>query len=244
MTRKIIAIAAALAALHTPAAAQDVANWDQDQNGEITRAEFMKGFEEAGLFDSWNRNGDESISELELAEGLYGFWDRNEDGELSVAEWEDGVDLWIGETDVDLATSTWDTDGNGVISQFEFASAFQQTGLVSEFTNDEDGVFEEEELAETLFAAADNDDDDLISVDEDGFFSAAAEMLDDPLEADDSLIEAGEAFSQLPIPCGSGSDCQQTAANFCSTLGYGKPIDTLAVGGQLYVVRCNDELFN
>jgi hypothetical protein len=58
------------------------------------------------------------------------------------------------------------------------------------------------------------------------------------------VIERGQAFTELPIPCGgdSGDDtCQRTADSFCSTLGYGPPIDFLAAEGALHVIRCKDE---
>lgn len=55
------------------------------------------------------------------------------------------------------------------------------------------------------------------------------------------LIEAGEPFSQLPVPCGQNGSCDQVANDFCSALGYEAPIDTLAVDGKLYVIRCADE---
>ena len=100
-----------------------------------------------------------------------------------------------------------------------------------------------------LFGFADGDDDDAIDVEEDGFFTNVAEALapDDPVDDADAaspdvdLVEAGEAFSQLPVPCGSDGSCQETARNFCSALGYGDPIDTLAAEGRLYGVRCTDE---
>ena len=75
-----------------------------------------------------------------------------------------------------------------------------------------------------------------------------------PLGADSDeppLIERGEAFTQLPIPCGDGSAsgdgsqqqrCEPIAARFCEALGYGAPIDFVAAEAQLYVVRCEDEI--
>lgn len=243
MKCKIMMLAAALISLQSPAEAQNISEWDQNQDGEITRDEFTAGFQEAGLFETWDRNADNSVTALELAEGLYAFWDRNGDGGLFIEEWENAVDLWLGEGDVDLSASAWDADGDGVISEFEFASAFQQTNLIAEFSSD-DGVFHDEDLSASLFASADQDEDEVIPISEGGFFATAAEMLDDPVDMNMNLIEAGEAFTQLPIPCGSGNDCQQIAGDFCSALGYGAPIDTLAVDGQLYVVRCTDDPLN
>lgn len=71
MKRKIMTLATTLAILQSPAAAQRITNWDEDQNGEITRAEFVVGFQEAGFFGIWDRDADNSLTALELAEGLY-----------------------------------------------------------------------------------------------------------------------------------------------------------------------------
>nr|WP_204354581.1 EF-hand domain-containing protein [Paracoccus saliphilus] len=238
----IITLAAVSAMSQSPVSAQDVTAWDEDQNGTITQAEFMTAFRNRGLSDRWDRNADGSIAAPELAEGFYAFWDRNSDDDLSVDEWENAVDLWLG--DVDLAVAEWDIDGDGLISEFEFATAFQRENLVAEFNDGQDDVINAEEIAEVLFAAADSDEDELVAVDAEGFFADGIEPLDDPIDPDMDLIEPGEAFTGLPVPCGTGDDCQNIATDFCSTLGYGAPIDTLAVDGQLYVVRCKDDLLN
>jgi glucose/arabinose dehydrogenase len=64
------------------------------------------------------------------AADVYAEW-AGEDGELSVAEWDAAVDQRFGENAVNLAAPQWDDDGNGVISQEEFAEALAQTELLS-----------------------------------------------------------------------------------------------------------------
>ena len=249
MKARLAALAAATALSHGPATAQGLETWDADASGTISETEFADGFRGVGLFSDWDADGDGLIGSSELAAGLYGFWDANGDGDLSVAEWDSAVDFWFGEDDVNLAVSAWDADGDGVISEFELADALGDAELLARLDSDEDDLLDESELSAGLFGLAGGDDDDALSVEEDGLLTGIAEALapDDPVGAGEAaepevnLIEPGEAFSQLPIPCGSGGSCEAVASDFCSALGYGAPIDTLAVEGRLYVVRCTDD---
>lgn len=75
---------------------------------------------------------------------------------------------------------------------------------------------------------------------DDGLPEEEVEPLEeDPLEDEPPLIERGEPFVQLPVPC-EGS-CEETAARFCEALGYEPPLGTLAVEDNLHVIRCADE---
>jgi len=69
-----------------------------------------------------------------------------------------------------------------------------------------------------------------------GFGSAEAEPI----------IERGDSFVQLPIPCGgegeSAENCSSIAERFCDALGYGPPIDFVDADGELHVIRCKDEI--
>lgn len=245
-----LTLLAALAA--TPLAAQGIEDWDTDGDRVLGESEFTEGVFDAGVFEEWDADANGEIGYPELSDGLYGTWDANDDGELSVDEWDNAVDLWFGEFDVNLNVDNWDTDGNGVISRSEFASALEGTDLVARLGGEE-GSLNEEQLSAGLFDIADTDDDDLIAEEEDGFFTDVTEFFTDEEEPavgdtdeiddveDPRLIERGEAFMQLPIPCGEGSSaCEDTAARFCAALGYGTPLDILDVSGQLYVIRCED----
>lgn len=235
-----------------PLAAQGIDGWDTDGDGTLGKAEFAQGVLDSGLFDEWDVDDDASIGYPELSDGLYGIWDQSDDGELAVEEWDRAVDLWFGESDVNLRVENWDENGNGVISQAEFASALEETDLLARLGG-EAGSLDEDTLSQGLFDIADADDDDLVAQNEDSLLTDVAEFFttDDELSAgatdsmedagDPQLIEHGEAFTQLPVPCGDGSGtCQDVAARFCTTLGYGDPIDYLDVDDQLYAIRCQD----
>ena len=158
---------------------------------------------------------------------------------------------------MNLSVEDWDADGDGAISEVEFAEALEGTDLLARLDG-EDGTFGEDELASGLFDIVDTDEDKFIADEEDSFFTDVAEFFapeeepgigpdvsaSEPMDVDEvQLIERGEAFMQLPIPCGDGErGCQEVAGRFCSTLGYGEPIDFLDVGGELYAIRCQDEI--
>ena len=254
-----LTLAATLTALASaPAIAQGIADWDIDGDGVLDESEFTQGVFDSSVYDDWDADDDGAIGYAELSSGLYSAWDASDDGELSIDEWDGAVDLWFGEFDVNLSVENWDADGNGVISEPEFAEALEGTDLIARL-GAENGALDEEELASGLFDVADTDDDDVIVDEEDSFFTDVAEFFAPEEETgaaanadaagvlDDAdgvqLIERGEAFMQLPIPCEDGQNgCQQVAERFCSTLGYGQPIDFLDVSGELYAIRCQDEV--
>ena len=250
--RSGLQLAATLVALAgAPAAAQGIEDWDLNGDEALDEAEFTQGVRDSGVFDDWDADGDEAIGYSELSSGLYAAWDADDDGELSVDEWDNVVDLWFGEFDVNLSVENWDPDDDGVISETEFAEALEGTDLLARFAG-EDEVLGEDEFASGLFDIADTDEDDRVVDEEDGFFAGVTELFTPEEErgaavdsdADElELIERGEAFMQLPIPCGDGqSACQQVAVRFCTTLGYGQPIEFLDVNGDLYAIRCEDEI--
>ncbi|WP_375263650.1 hypothetical protein [Palleronia sp.] len=247
-------MAATVAALAgAPAVAQGIPDWDTDADGVLGESEFTQGVFDSGVFEEWDADDDEAIGYSELSSGLYSAWDADDDGELSVDEWDSAVDLWFGEFDVNLSVENWDADGNGVISEGEFAEALEETDLLARLGN-EDEVLAEDELASGLFDIADTNDDETVAEEEDSFFTDVAEFFApedeftaevdaNTLEDDAPLIERGEAFMQLPIPCGDGENaCEDVAARFCSALGYGQPIDFLNVNSELYAIRCQDQI--
>lgn len=80
---------------------------------------------------------------------------------------------------------------------------------------------------------------DWLAADEAG--ATAENQAEDELAPDDRLIERGEAFTGLEIPCGD-EGCEALAQRFCDTLGYGEPIGFLDMEDRLYVVRCTDDI--
>ena len=255
MNTRIAALATSVALAGTGAFAQLVDAWDGNGDGIIDETEFREGFVGEGVFDRWDEDADGMIGSEELADGLYGLWDADDDGELSVDEWDAGVDLWLGEETVDLSVEAWDEDSDGVVSRFEFSEALATTNLLDRFdAADADGFLGEDELTSGLFDVADVDDDAALGPDEDSWLTDAAEFFApahpgdgevaeaDAADSDDlQIIERGEAFTALPVPCGQDGNCAAVARDFCSVLGYGDPIDFLDVDGAIHAIRCTDD---
>lgn len=262
----LLSAAISVVAMSGAAMAQPTEAWDRNGDAGIDRDEFSAGLNDAGLFDTWDTDDDDTLSAVELESGLYNAWDLDGDGTLDIAEWDTAVDAWFGEDDVNLSEAAWDGDGDGTISQIEFVDALRRTEFYARFgvDADEDFAIDRDAFTDGLFETADLDGDSLIGSEEDGLLVEFGEWLlgdegidpivDPNLGADINeppLIERGEAFTQLPIPCGDdgasgeGTEqqfCEPIAARFCEALGYGPPIDYVAAEAQLYVVRCEDEI--
>ena len=258
MTPKLAAATAAAALTCTPVVAQTIEAWDANQDGALTELEVRQGVGDAGVFERWDLDGDDRIAFGELSSGIFDLWDADDDGELSVDEWDDAVDLWFGEEPVDLSVAAWDENGDNVISRPEFEEALGATNLLARLdTVSADEMIAEDEFAAGLFDIADRDDDEALVGDEDSLLTDIGEFFSpdeaSPPEEQEgaldpsgpTLLERGEAFVQLPVPCAAGegqTDCSGVAQRFCSALGYGEPLDFLDVGGELYAIRCRDDL--
>ena len=255
----IAASAALAAALTAPLAAQELEPFDADADGTLDAGELRAAFAARGVAAGLDLDGDALLDPAELADALHGLWDADDDGTLSVGEWDDGVDRWFGEDPVNLAVGVWDRDGDGTVSEAELAAALEETEIFAGLDADADGLLGDDELAGV--ATPTDGEEGLALGDDDGLLIDMAELLfasddegaaegdggeidpepleEDPLEDEPPLIERGEPFVQLPIPCDGA--CGATAARFCEALGYEPPLGTLAVGGSLYVIRCADE---
>ncbi|SDY71527.1 hypothetical protein SAMN05444340_115109 [Citreimonas salinaria] len=252
---------AAVALVTTSLSAQGFGDLDTDADGLLGSAEFGAGIGASGIFDRWDVDSDEALARREITEGIYDLWDSNDDGRLTVGEWDDAIDTWLGEDTVDLQVEEWDADSDGTLSAFEFLEAMEQTNLLARIGLDvSEGPLTEEAFSAGLFSLGDLDDDTFLGEDEDVWFVDLLEMFNapddvevtqtsamDPVDGDTAdsempdLLPDGEAFSDLPIPCGEGdASCEAMAERFCAALDYDPPLGFLAAGGSLYVVRCAD----
>ena len=189
---RIVTLAAVAALAGASATAQEIGAWDTNSDGLLEEAEFTEGFLSAGVFGRWDLDGDDLIGFSELSGGLYGLWDADEDGELSVDEWDDAVDLWFGEQDVNLSEEAWDENGDGIISQAEFAEGLQRTDLLARLdTVDDDSLLGEEEFASGLFDVADADEDDQLGEGEDGLLGEIADFLVPASDQEEPAAEEG-----------------------------------------------------
>lgn len=165
MKRLITALAMSSVLAAAPAFAALFDDWDTDDDGFLSEAEFEPGIQSAGWFDEWDENNDERLSEEEFETGLFGLFDDDDDGVLSTSEWDEGIDAWYGENTVDFSFGNWDDDGDGVLSEAEFTEALGATGLYGGLAG-YDGEVTQAEFDEGLFNWFEDDDDELLSEDE------------------------------------------------------------------------------
>lgn len=224
--------------------------WDLDDDDQVGLAEFA-----VGLHDLWDADddGELTVSEWDDAVDL---WFGEDAVNLSVENWDEDGDGTISRSELSAGLRTTDlldrldtVSDDGLLGEEELSS-----GLFDVADADDDGLLGTEEdgllteLVEALVPTGEEEgtseevaalEDDEPIADEEGPFEESP-----GLDVDEPIIERGEAFTQLPIPCGGadGPGCEEVAARFCETLGYGDPIAALDVEGDLYAIRCEDEL--
>lgn len=166
MNRLASMLAVAATCLLVPLAhAQDFGEWDVDDNGSLSRAEFEPGIGTTGWFRQWDADRNAMLAEAELASGVFRLFDRNDDGVLDRQEWERGIAAFYGPGTPDFAVSDWDADADDVLDEDEFAAGLASTGLYRGLAG-YDRALTEPEFARGLFDWWENDDDDMLSRDE------------------------------------------------------------------------------
>lgn len=63
--------------------------WDSNADGVVNYEEFDTGFDDEGLFDTWDANGDNMLDENEYGEGIFNTYDEDGNGDLSEDEYGD-----------------------------------------------------------------------------------------------------------------------------------------------------------
>ena len=87
---KLAGISAVIASLTAaPLMAQDVGEWDTDEDTMLTEEEFGEGFGERGVFGEWDEDQDEMLTEDEFNRGVFGQYDRDETGAIEEPEFGD-----------------------------------------------------------------------------------------------------------------------------------------------------------
>lgn len=205
--------------------------WDADENGELSVEEWDRAV------DRWFGERDVNLS--------VALWDNDGNGVISREEFAQG----LARTDL---FARFDADNDALLAQDELVGGLFDTADVNDdeaFEEDEDGLFSG--ILDALFDA-EEDEAAVDGVDVEPGPAGPVEAGLDPGPVDvpaggADLLEEGRDFVQLPIPCAatqgqSQLGCEETAERFCSVLGYGAPIAFLDLQGELYAIRCRDDL--
>lgn len=121
------AAAGALLAAASPAPAQQLGNWDSDDDLGISQPEWDSGVDENGIFDRMDRDNSGDLSEDELNAGV-------SDAFL----FEPGLSGSFGQ---ESAYQRWDADDDGSISENEF-----RAGSYQSFDTNRDGLLDDNEF--------------------------------------------------------------------------------------------------
>lgn len=144
--------------------AEGLGDWDADLNNQIDRAEFTTGFGEAGIYDEWDIDANQELSEDEFYSGVYDLWDENDDALLDESEWNNQANNWFAEAQYNL--TDWDTDGEEGLTEEEFVNGFRETGLYTQWNQNQDNLIDENEFAEGTYELFDQDQSDFLDENE------------------------------------------------------------------------------
>ncbi len=142
--------------------------WDQDDDGELSRQEFQQGVDDSGLYDDMDADGDDQVSGEEFHTWIWDTWDADNDDELTEQEFTAAAENWDDETDWG-EFDDWDADDDDILTSTEFTSGLEEIGYYDDWDVDDDGFLGEDEFSEGLFNLWDGDGDDLLDSGEIGF---------------------------------------------------------------------------
>lgn len=139
-------------------------DWDKDDNGIITRTEFVDLFTTAYI-DDWNKIDDAHLDDEDFYQVSYDVWDKDDDQRLSKEEWmysqqnSDGVYAF-------QSIDAVDADGDGFIQPTEYYDILDHTDYFPDWDTNNDRIISELELAKMVFNHWDSDDSNFIEEDE------------------------------------------------------------------------------
>ncbi|WEX10639.1 PRC-barrel domain-containing protein [Chelativorans sp. AA-79] len=131
-TSTALALVLALAPA-TALAVEAFSDLDTDGNQELTNAEFEQA--SRGVFQAWDENQDQRLTENELYRGMFTAWDQNNNDQLNQDEYSTGYTAWFGS---DAQPGFQEVSGDDdTIAQDEFVSAFSESDVMAFDTGEE-----------------------------------------------------------------------------------------------------------
>jgi len=89
----------------------ELAEWDTDNDAQISKEEFDRRLREHAVFDDWDGDGDGEATDREFVTGLYEAWDVDGDEVVDVYEYRWGSGAWFAGGDLYGTFEDWDDDG-------------------------------------------------------------------------------------------------------------------------------------
>lgn len=139
------------------------ADYDTDADGFIDENEFPDTFQND--LATWDVDGDGSLSRDEFYNTTFANTDVDNDDLIDEDEWNTGYTSMYGVyTDDDFAT--YDADADGFIDNDEWNAVYVESGWYETYDADSDSMLTEDEWNLGLYNDWDTDDDDMINPDE------------------------------------------------------------------------------
>ncbi len=139
-------------------------DWDKNNDGIISRYEFVDKFTD-NYVDDWDVNDDDHLDDEDFFRKSYIAYDADKDTLLTEKEWLFGYDYNFGEFVVDDFVAI-DINNDGFVEYAEYYAALRKTSYFDTWDVDDDNYLDQFELARLVFNSWDFDDSNFIEIDE------------------------------------------------------------------------------
>ena len=144
------------------------ADFDTNNDGTLDSTEVTGIY--ANNFDEWDTDDDGELSRAEFDTTTFSLTDMDDDDGIDEDEWNEGFASFFGNwNENDFAT--FDEDSNDMLDTDEWNTAFADSEWFDTFDADDNETVAEDEWDAGLFSDWDTDDDDAIDEDEFNIFS-------------------------------------------------------------------------
>ncbi|MFB6351980.1 MAG: hypothetical protein ABEN55_02030 [Bradymonadaceae bacterium] len=141
--------------------------WDTDDDGTLTREEFVRGLTDEGIFKKLDVDDDGRLSEDEFHDWISRISDVTRDGEITREEFERVAATFDAIEPGDF--DEWDVDEDQILTPMDVQLGHEDTPLYDSWDFDGDGLIDSDDFGTALYDTWDADDNDFLSEDEWGW---------------------------------------------------------------------------
>lgn len=137
--------------------------YDANNDGEVTRDEFVQAMDEVDYFE--DINDDKIYNQEDLYVGYYNLWDLDNDGYVDEEEWKKGTELYFDDDDINSIGpyESWDMDRDLRLDEEEFSQGLAKDDYFYGWNIDEDSGITEKEFYRMVFDYWDFNGDGIFS---------------------------------------------------------------------------------
>ena len=143
-------------------------DWDNDQDKLLDNNEFDSFFTESPYFDRFNKNTDDGIDENEFYQEFIAMIDHDDNGQIGPTEWEEVFKTYFSTDKINKETALkeWDKNHDNTLTNNELVSSLKEENYFGNWDQDGNGTVSEKEFAKASFNNWDTDGDGFVQAEE------------------------------------------------------------------------------